>query len=897
MALLKNYDNLQKNLQTARSSKGWADEQVGLQYETISRQLKALTADFQQMIITLDQAGASAGINTLIQVARELVQILGNINPENIRLLAETATTLAGMTVLFKLGTALSAIRVGLTGIIPMLRALPAILRSTAAGITSLGTAIRLVSKMTGIIGVALMAAEAVYTLYEAWSSFNDNESIRNVAKQTQELTQATDGLIQETSDLAGGAVDNINKYVNAMKESTDVLNSATATQQQKDEANKVLTASEKALTDMIGDSAVQRIKASGYSKEAIEQEIDTYTKMQITSNAVMQSRIQDEINTTQAVIESSQLRINQYQREMDSLYKLTRMRFEEARNAYNDYKARFSGKEDTFLAKMVKVDVDRKIAASKEATERMAKVIEEKGRYQAQNESATIQMNKLNMLKNGVIPKTSLNNDYIKGAAGGITDNGSTGDSKGSKGSKSSSGGSGSNKDYTEQLKRNELQTKRNELWYEASIQAKQYENTLKSITNDESYYGTTVASIMAKSNIYGERSKQLEDYQKKLEDFRTQLQNELSQKMQANPQLMQATKYTVDMKGEELTKNIEVNKELYQQSKTVSNIINMISAVNQKLEETKSKSIDIANEQRKIADEISKQKISDIEQQASIDKAKINRPTNFDYSKQANQIELEAERAKLAQYEADLENTIQEIEDKRYTASMKDMSALYKKQQTEIQLVEETKAKVAQLEYEKNSTIRQGLYDVTQQFLIQGNSLRDIWNNLWKDLAREALQRLFQIQAQASILGSLFGWSGGSSGKAITAGAGATKSISLPNYASVHSHTGSNVTGFKKMHTGGMVEQGRLGVVPKLKSDEVIRTLQIGEEVNSVSDRRSNEILATVAMKAIDSRNQQPNNINIMAIDSRSFAEYLNDNADVLLAVLNKQGALGRR
>jgi len=48
---------------------------------------------------------------------------------------------------------------------------------------------------------------------------------------------------------------------------------------------------------------------------------------------------------------------------------------------------------------------------------------------------------------------------------------------------------------------------------------------------------------------------------------------------------------------------------------------------------------------------------------------------------------------------------------------------------------------------------------------------------------------------------------------------------------------------------------------------------------------------------MKAIDSRNQQPNNINIMAIDSRSFAEYLNDNADVLLAVLNKQGALGRR
>ena len=53
---------------------------------------------------------------------------------------------------------------------------------------------------------------------------------------------------------------------------------------------------------------------------------------------------------------------------------------------------------------------------------------------------------------------------------------------------------------------------------------------------------------------------------------------------------------------------------------------------------------------------------------------------------------------------------------------------------------------------------------------------------------------------------------------------------------------------------------------------------------------------ILASVAMKAIDSKYQQPTNVNINALDSRSFAEYLNDNADILMAVLNKQGALGR-
>lgn len=896
MALLKNYDNLQKNLQTVRSSSGWADEQVALQYQTISRQLKALNADFQQMIITLDQAGASAGISTFIQYGRDLVQVLSHINPDNIKMLTDTAITLTEIAVALKALSVVKSVSISLAGILPMLRALPSILSATARGILEVRGAIGLVSKLTGMLGMLVMVAEVAYTLYDAFSSLSKSESIRNIANQTQQLTQATNGLIQEANNLSSSGVDNIEKYATAMKNANDVLTSATATQQEKDEANKQLSASETALTNLIGDSAVQRIKASGYTKDAIAKEIGIYQQMQVTSNTVMQQRIQDEINTTQGVISSSQLRINQYQREMDSLYKLTRMRFEEARNAYNDYQARFKGKEDTIMAQIAKADLDRKIQASKEATERMANVIEEKGRYQTQNTNATIELNKLQMLKNGIIPKSSYEQEYIKGAQGGIPDETPPTGKKSKKAN--SSGGSGSTKNYAEQKERNDLTRERNQLWYEGSIQAKQYENSLKTITNDEQYYGSTIASIIEKSNLYTERSKQLEEYQKKLEAFRQSLQNELDKKMQANPQLMASLNYQVGMKAEELNKNIEVNKELYQQEKTYSTIVNMISSVNQKLEDTKTKQLDIANNLRKVNEEISKQRISDIEQQASIDLARVNRPLNYSKDKQQNDINLEAEKAKLVEYNNLLQQAEQQVTDARNKGKLYTIQQAEQLRDSRIKLVEETKAKIAQLEYEKNLDIRQGLYDVTQQFLIQGNSLKDIWNNLWKDLAREALQRLFQIQAQASILSSLFGWGIGGSGKAITAGAGANKSVSLPNYSSIlTNHTGANVGVYPKMHTGGMVEKGRLGVVPKLKSDEVIRTLQIGEEVNSVSDRRSNEILATVAMKAIDSRSQQPNNINIMALDSKSFAEYLNDNADILLAVLNKQGALGRR
>jgi hypothetical protein len=142
-----------------------------------------------------------------------------------------------------------------------------------------------------------------------------------------------------------------------------------------------------------------------------------------------------------------------------------------------------------------------------------------------------------------------------------------------------------------------------------------------------------------------------------------------------------------------------------------------------------------------------------------------------------------------------------------------------------------------------------------------------------------------------QASILGSIlkalgiFGGTGGSSLDDMSAFAVAPKVIRP-------SHMGSNVGIYPKMHSGGNVN----GVVPQLKNDEVVRTLQVGEEVNSMSERRSNEILGAVAMKAIDSKSQIPTNVNIVAMDSRSFAQYLSDNSDALIAVLAKNKALGR-
>lgn len=197
-------------------------------------------------------------------------------------------------------------------------------------------------------------------------------------------------------------------------------------------------------------------------------------------------------------------------------------------------------------------------------------------------------------------------------------------------------------------------------------------------------------------------------------------------------------------------------------------------------------------------------------------------------------------------------------------------------------------------ELKLEDTRLLHEGLFDVTNQLLIEGNSWKDIWKSLWKNLAKEALAALFKVQVQTSLLGTLmrsFGVGGGTPMPSIASG---FKS----NYGIKYDHNGEDISPTApKMHSGGDVAAGRAGVVPTLKNDEVLRTLQVGEEVNSINDRRSNEILAAVAMKAMDSQAKQPTNVQIMALDAKSFAEYLNENSDILMAVLAKNNAMGRR
>ena len=50
-------------------------------------------------------------------------------------------------------------------------------------------------------------------------------------------------------------------------------------------------------------------------------------------------------------------------------------------------------------------------------------------------------------------------------------------------------------------------------------------------------------------------------------------------------------------------------------------------------------------------------------------------------------------------------------------------------------------------------------------------------------------------------------------------------------------------------------------------------------------------------VTMRELAEQGKTPSNVNIMAMDSKSFAEFLNENADILMGVLAKNHALNRK
>lgn len=855
MALLKGQKEFIKNLETVRSSAGWADEQVGLQQETITRQIAGLQADLEQFVVTMEKVGANKAIANTIQDIRGLIAVLNEISPTGFNVMITGIKGFLAIQGLDLLQSNISKVSDTLKkagGIIDWLTA------SNLKNASSLERVSVAFTRMGGVVSAGLIILTAGFAIVDAWIERNKKlaESL-----DVNKVTSSFNDLSSKTND--------IRDFSKAIQDNQAIIDDSTKSDNEKLKAEKALSDSKKRLLELLPEEAQARVRASGYSKEAIEREINMLYKLQEQKMLESENAIKAEISKTQVTISQTDNRITAYTQEIKALTERNEMLAESSKLAS---KFGFDGITDEYGNNYEE--------QNKESIEYFKNLKTEAEQLKKDSEQKIKDLQqRLKDLKESY----KVNTVDIKGTTGGITE-----DDDGNNNRGTSTGNTNEDKQRAIRLA---YQTKHNELWYKGNIEAKAYANSLKEVTNLEQLYGTTITSINAKDNIYKKYKDDLIAYQSELENHKQDIMFDLDNRIAGNKELANVLEYNNNLTFEEKLKVLEVNSARLEEYKTISYIYNELNKVVQKQEEIKGKQSDINLEIERVNQLRYKQKLEDIENETKMQLSMLNRPNNYRYESQKLDIELSEYRKKLVENKIEINRLTSKIDEQFGIINTDNAKKTLKE---ELRVREELNAKIAELEYQKNYSIRNGWADITQQFIIQGNSLKDIWSNLWKDLAREAIQRLFQVQVQASFLGSLFGLFGSSKTPTMTIG-GKTyntgTTISPPS-----NHTGANVGVYPKMHSGGMVEKGRRGVTPKLGNDEVIRTLQVGEEVNSIKERRSNEILASVAMKAIDSKYQQPTNVNINALDSRSFAEYLNDNADILMAVLNKQGALGR-
>lgn len=457
---------------------------------------------------------------------------------------------------------------------------------------------------------------------------------------------------------------------------------------------------------------------------------------------------------------------------------------------------------------------------------------------------------------------------------------------------------------DYNAMVSENKNFAERNRLMYEAQQINDKYAASMQGIIDKESKFGTNIDNQIERIDLYNSRLSELAGEKTKLQDFMKTLQDDFDSKIIDNQELMSAIGYDVSAADDVKSSRLAANKESISSVKELSSLLSLMAEI-----ENKIKNLD--GEQRSVQqnlksmyvsqkpEDIYAQKMLTMQNEYAVKAKALGTPLNSDEQRQAIVGQIEYLKQVMLEQDQQIYSWEQELQSEKAKSDMAEFQRIKNLLDAEKVLRAEHAGQMRELEYQKNAQIREGLAGIAVDFFIQGNNLRAIWSNLWKDLAREAIQRLFKVKTEASLLGLVLGlFGGGGTGGSSWEAMGGYKSLYGIDYGFTKAHNGEDIgVSAPRMHSGGNVMAGRIGVVPALKDDEVLRTLQVGEEVNSIRDRRSNEILATVAMRAMDNTAKAPTQVIITALDSRSFAEYLNENSDILQAVLSKNNAMGRR
>lgn len=825
-AMLGDYQEFIRTWGEAVNSTGFAATQVEMQLDTISRKTQKLSQDLQKLVAGTGNAGLTQWLKEQIAALDNFVVGLQGLSTGTWKAIGYL--TLAAPVIY----TVVSAVKT---------------LNTTLIETGSIMTAL---AKRNVIVAGLMVVGYAIFSLVESYGA------LANASRDAAQKAQDSVAVKEQELNMYKEQGEFIETLIGAHKRLSDQLDSGTLSTEKADLAKNNLKATEEELTKVIGAQGVENLRVAGWSEEAAEIEKKAHSKKYDAIKDEIRLLKEQQLIYTDQQIQNTQDRIDALATETKAwgLYA----------KAIAFAMEQYAGILDKQIAfeEWVSKSVPTSPAGEKARAESLA-FLKSRREYVSANAYKPVQdeMAALNneltglKVKRGQQILSSVNFEPTRPGGSEAPEDG---------------GGKGKNKvspmDNTSitEDKKQYLAFKQRE--QEINLKLKQSNDELAisidNINAEENLYGQTTDTMLTKrkateaqivnlNNILGER-KQLSN------DILWQLNQEIAKDAELNAQMSDNGKSYENMTAKEQKLQRQRNQELLQSSQVVAKLYTIFTTVEGSVSETTKEVNKLANELKKVDtpgwfgnkqvlqrqldsskrnedaatnavtdnyDPFNSRKLWSVKYSYAVEQQKIMYNQMLDAQKEYSNA---AEALKNTTSEK-TKQQLRELVEKNKIA-LNEVTAAYDKQTKDI----------INLEKSKNEEIRSGFAGITQDIIVQGSTLKNVWNNLWSGLANDAIKALFRVQnSTPGLLSNLLGLFKGSSGASVVSSGGGYSSGWMSSFSSSHTfmHNGGAVTkNPQMMHEGGMVK-------PDVKEDEVIRKLKVGERVLTVDSNKAFE------------------------------------------------------
>jgi TP901 family phage tail tape measure protein len=761
-SMLGDYKTFIQTWGEAVNSTGFSAEQVGMQLDTVSRRVSKLKADIEGMAV-------STGNNGLAVWMKEQVTGIDNIIM-GLRLLPkETYTVITG------LGGLASALYIAKWAMNQYTIA------TTAANAATTALARRNLI-IAGLVGLSMVLSQ-VAEHYGA---------LANAERTASQVAEDRIAIEEQQIEQMKKQADFVSTLFSARAKLVAQSNDETLTNEKRVESADKVGVTEEELTKILGASAMERIRQNNFSIESINTEVAAF-KQGITEkqDALVIMRIEMAKDLDNKIIWLQNC-VDAYYDEasafgdsiskkitMLGIWKAAMLTAQEWMTKFNEVKRDNASEminkfqdDPQRLAywTKIKADADNDI----EYHQNKGKSIVNEG---VENWKERLRAAKGERIKLG---SSGLNFDPPTPGGRVITDDGKAGKDKSNGGIPPS--------DPSRKIERDAYKKDVTLALHNAKLAADAYAESIDNVNTKEEINGKTANTVIERLGIMEKRRQELNDQEWHSNFMAGKVGKELDDAIGNSEELLRAFGVPSKADWDAMNKVTKAGRKI--QNREIMDSHADIKAMTSAFYAWEEDVAKARKEKTKLGNDISvmtspfkpeEQYKRNIDRNNVTQDILIARSTNrLDMNNEVtlNAIKLhklledkkfhDAEKIRLDQEVADAERVIsQNLTDEKRIAAQKQLDIAKDAANKQLLIVEQNAQAIKDAEYAKNSKIKEGLAGITSDILVQGNSLKNIWNKLWNDLANDAIKALFRVNnSSGSLLGSIIGLFGGSSG-----------------------------------------------------------------------------------------------------------------------------------